>query len=147
VKRTSNGRSTRTFSLRKKSIVLKPGYLFINVRIRDCCTYLKVRTCWFRFPGDKEEFECMETQNGIKRHKRQKLESGWLQPSGPLAEATRNRKDYRVNIPNPTEYHQLRVPNRTSGPDWPEREDGHYNFAIGDNFTPRCERCLDQFMF
>lgn len=79
----------------------------------------------------------METHNGTKRHKRQKLESGWSQASEPGGEATRSRKDYRVNIPNPTEYHQLRVPNRTSGPDWPEREDGHYNFAIGDNFTPR----------
>lgn len=88
---------------------------------------------------DKDVSERVETTS--PRYKRQKLGPSRLEaPSRPSDRPARNRTEHRATkIPDPTPYQNLRVPDRTSGPDRPETDDGHYNFDIGDNFTPRCK--------
>lgn len=52
--------------------------------------------------------------------------------------AKRQRRIARANIPQALTRDLLRVTDRLSGPRYPDTEEGHYVFTIGDNLTPRC---------
>lgn len=61
----------------------------------------------------------------------------------PEAEAeksppTKRQRIARANVPAALSRDRLRFTDRLSGPHLPDTDEGHYVFAIGDNFTPRC---------